>query len=74
MPPSAITGTPCAAAASATSHDARRADRAGADTRFQAIRASLDEGLGRLTRCDVPSDQLDLELRLDPSHHLDDRP
>ena len=53
--------------------DAGGADRAGPDAGLQAVRAGVDQRLGGLAGGDVAGDQLDVELRLDPPHHLDDR-
>ena len=52
--------------------DARGADRAGPDAGLKAVRAGVDQRLGRLAGRDVAGDQLDVELGLDPPHHLDD--
>ena len=43
----------------------------GPDARLEAVCAGVDERLGRLAGCDVSRDQLDVELGLDPPHHLD---
>ena len=53
--------------------DAGGADRSGPDAGLQAVRARVDQRLGRVAGRDVARDQLDVELRLDPPHHLDDR-
>ena len=53
--------------------DAGRADRAGPDADLEAVGAGVDQRLGRLGGRDVAGDHLDVPLRLDPPHHLDDR-
>ncbi len=45
----------------------------GPDPDLQAVGARLDESFGRLAGRDVAGDQLDVEVGLDASHHLDDR-
>ena len=74
MPPSAITGIPCRIATSATSKTAVTCGtptpattrvvqiEPGPDAGLQAIRAGVDQRLGRVAGRDVAGDQLDVEL------------
>ncbi len=84
MPPSAITGTPCEAAARAHSItaviigtpmpaiDARRADRAGADADLHGVHASIDQRFRRLGRGHIAGDEIDRGvLAADRGHHVE---
>ena len=84
MPPSAITGTPCRIATSATSNTAVTCGTpTPATTRVVQIEPGPTPAFRQSTPASIsasaaspvamlPGDQLDVELRLDPAHHLDD--
>ena len=73
MPPSAITGTPCGAATSATSKTAVTCGtptpattrvvqiEPGPDADLQGVGARVDQRLGRLAGRDVAGDHLDVD-------------
>ena len=84
MPPSAMTGTLCAAAARGAfadrgdhrhadaGDDARRADRAGADADLDRVDAGVDQRFGRRGGGDVAGDQIGVRERAaDPRDHVD---